>query len=154
MTLAAALGIAALFLAACVHYAEIDPLRLWHGLPKLAHWAATAWPPDFSDIDTLLFRAAQTVAMATIGTLLGIVLAAPLCLLAARNVTPLPGAWHLARGLLDMLRGVDSFVFALLFVAAVDEPNSDLQFKYRNDRDEGMDGSSRVAHILWPYPCH
>jgi phosphonate transport system permease protein len=64
-------------------------------------------------------RAAQTVAMATIGTSLAVLIAAPLCLLAARNVTPQGFAYHPARWLLDLLRGVNSFVFALLFVAAV-----------------------------------
>jgi phosphonate transport system permease protein len=109
----------AAFYAACLHYAEIDLGRLWLCLPKLVHWTARAWPPDLSELDLLLFRAAQTVAMATIGTSLAVVIAAPLCLLAARNVTPMGLAYHPARWLLDLLRGVDSFVFTLLFVAAV-----------------------------------
>jgi phosphonate transport system permease protein len=116
---AAALLVFAAFYAACLHYAEIDLGRLWVGLPKLVHWTARAWPPDLSELDLLLFRAAQTVAMATIGTSLAVLIAAPLCLLAARNVTPQGFAYHPARWLLDLLRGVDSFVFALLFVAAV-----------------------------------
>jgi phosphonate transport system permease protein len=105
--------------AACFHYAEIDLGRLWVGLPKLLHWTARAWPPDLSELDLLLFRAAQTVAMATIGTSLAVLIAAPLCLLAARNLMPESFVYHPARWLLDLLRGVDSFVFALLFVAAV-----------------------------------
>jgi phosphonate transport system permease protein len=109
----------AAFYAACWHYAEIDPHRLWVGMPKLFHWMARAWPPDLSELDLLLFRAAQTVAMATIGTSLGVVIAAPLCLLGARNVTPESAVYYPARWLLDLLRGVDSFVFALLFVVAV-----------------------------------
>jgi phosphonate transport system permease protein len=40
-------------------------------------------------------------------------------LLAARPATPVPALYHPARGLLDLLRGVDGFVFALIFVAAV-----------------------------------
>jgi len=78
----------------------------------------------------LLFRAAQTVAMATIGTSLAVVIAAPLCLLAVRNVMPAGFVYYPARWVLNLLRGVDSFVFALLFVAAFDEKNSDLQFQY------------------------
>jgi phosphonate transport system permease protein len=116
---AAALLVFAAFYAACLHYAEIDLGRLWIGLPKLVYWTARAWPPDFRELDLLLFRAAQTVAMATIGTSLAVLIAAPLCLLAARNVTPRGLIYHPARWLLDLLRGVDSFVFALLLVAAV-----------------------------------
>jgi phosphonate transport system permease protein len=107
------------FYAACLHYAEIDPARLWRGLPKFARWAAQAWPPNLTYVDTLLFRAAQTVAMATIGTSLAVLVAAPLCLLAASNVTPESLLYYPARWLLNFLRGIDSFVFALLFVAAV-----------------------------------
>ena len=119
MRFAAALLVFAAFYAACLHYAEIDLGRLWIGLPKLVHWTARAWPPDLGELDLLLFRAAQTVAMATIGTSLAVLIAAPLCLLAARNVTPQGFAYYPVRWLLDLLRGVDSFVFALLFVAAV-----------------------------------
>jgi phosphonate transport system permease protein len=64
-------------------------------------------------------RAAETVAMATIGTTFGALLAAPLCLLAARNVTTHPVLHYPARWILNALRGIDSFVFALIFVAAV-----------------------------------
>jgi phosphonate transport system permease protein len=109
----------AAFYAVCLHYAEIDVARLWRGLPKFARWAAQAWPPNLAELNLLLFRAAQTVAMATIGTSLAVIVAAPLCLAAARNVTPESLVYYLARWLLNFLRGIDSFVFALLFVAAV-----------------------------------
>jgi phosphonate transport system permease protein len=109
----------AAFYVICLHYAEIDVPRLWRGLPKFAHWAAQAWPPNLAELDVLLFRAAQTVAMATIGTTLAVIVAAPLCLMAARNVTPESLLYYPARWLLNFLRGIDSFVFALLFVAAV-----------------------------------
>jgi phosphonate transport system permease protein len=107
------------FYAVCLHYAEIDVVRLWRGLPRFARWAAQAWPPNLDELGLLLFRAAQTVAMATIGTSLSVVIAAPICFLAARNITPEGFLYYPARWLLDFLRGIDSFVFALLFVAAV-----------------------------------
>ncbi|GBD48156.1 phosphonate ABC transporter, permease protein PhnE [Methylopila sp. Yamaguchi] len=115
--LAAALAIAALALMWRV--AEVDLSRLWQGLPRLAAWGARAWPPNFEDGATLLRRAGETLAMATLGTLLGALVAAPLCLLAARTTAPGAIVYAPARALLNMLRGVDSFVFALLFVAAV-----------------------------------
>jgi phosphonate transport system permease protein len=109
----------AAFYAVCLHYAEIDLARLWRGVPKFGRWAAQAWPPNLAEFGLLLFRAAQTVAMATIGTTLAVLVAAPLCLTAARNVTPESFLYYPARWLLNFLRGIDSFVFALLFVAAV-----------------------------------
>jgi len=107
------------FYVLCFYFAEIDLRRLWQGLPRLGQWALRAWPPNFADLSTLLVRAAETVAMATLGTTLGAVIAVPLCLMAARNIAPSAVLRLPARWLLNILRGIDSFVFALLFVAAV-----------------------------------
>lgn len=109
----------AVFYAACLHFAEINPAKLIAGLPRLATWAMRAWPPDFSELQTLLERAAETVAMATVGISFGALIAVPFCLLAARNITPSIWLYHPARWVLNALRGIDSFVFALIFVAAV-----------------------------------
>jgi phosphonate transport system permease protein len=117
----AAMTVAALaaFYVICLLLSEVDVRRLWEGLPRLGRWAVRAWPPDFSDFSTLLRRAAETVAMATVGTTISAAIAAPLCLLGARNTSP-HGYIHVpVRWLLNVLRGIDSFVFALLFVAAV-----------------------------------
>lgn len=107
------------FYVACWYVADVDLGRLWAGLPRLGKWAARAWPPNFDDWRTLLLRAAETVAMATLGTTLGCLIAMPICLLSARNMTPSPLFHYPARWALNILRGIDSFVFALLFVAAV-----------------------------------
>ena len=65
-------------------------------------------------------RAAQTCAMALIGTTLAGVLALPLSLVAAGNVSGLsPAVTIPVRWILNALRGTDSFIFAILFVAAV-----------------------------------
>ena len=53
------------------------------------------------------------------GTTLAGVLALPLALMAARPANPYPVLYHPIRTLLDALRGIDGFVFALIFVAAV-----------------------------------
>ncbi|MBL6079546.1 phosphonate ABC transporter, permease protein PhnE [Belnapia sp. T18] len=112
------LVLAALY-AACIAVVQPDLPRLWAGLPRLAHWLAGAFPPDFSGLPDLLRRAAETVAIATLGTSLAALLALPLALMAARPVAPIPALYHPARALLDALRGIDGFVFALIFVAAV-----------------------------------
>lgn len=96
-----------------------DPLRLWEGLPRLGLWLAGAWPPDFSGPGDIARRAAETLAIATLGTTLAALMAVPLAAFAARPTMPLPAFYHPVRTLLDALRGVDGFVFALLFVAAV-----------------------------------
>ncbi len=111
------LGVA--FYAVCLHVADVSIPRLLEGLPRLAGWIARSWPPDLSEIDVLAIRGLETVAMATVGVSFGAVIAVPLCLLAARNVGMSPMLALPARWLLNALRGIDSFVFALIFVAAV-----------------------------------
>lgn len=109
----------AAFLGACVWVVSPDLGRLLAGLPRLARWLSTAFPPDFSGLDDLARRAAETVAIATLGTTLAALLALPLAVLAARPVAPVPWLYQPVRALLDVSRGVDGFVFALIFVAAV-----------------------------------
>ncbi len=109
----------ALFLAWCVSVVSPDFGRLVAGLPRLARYLVHAFPPDFSDPADLARRASETVAIATLGTVAAAIAALPLAVLAARPVAPLPVLYHPVRGLLDVLRGVDGFVFALILVAAV-----------------------------------
>jgi len=99
--------------------AKVNLAKLATGLPKMASWAVKAWPPATDDLPVLLVRAAETVAMAAIGTTVAALLALPVCVLAARNVTPSMALYYPTRWFLNALRGIDSFVFALLFVAAV-----------------------------------
>ncbi len=103
----------------CIWLVEPDLGRLWRGLPRLAGWIAGGFPPDFSGFGDIARRAAETVALATLGTTVAAVLALPMALLAARPSTPATVLYHPVRTLLDVLRGVDGFVFALIFVAAV-----------------------------------
>jgi len=85
----------------------------------LGGWLAGAWPPDFSGGADIARRAAETLAIATLGTTLAALMALPLAACAARPTLPLHALYHPVRALLDALRGIDGFVFALLFVAAV-----------------------------------
>ncbi|MGG5891171.1 phosphonate ABC transporter, permease protein PhnE [Falsiroseomonas sp. HC035] len=111
-------GLAALH-AACIWVVEPDLPRLLAGIPRMLGWFANAFPPDFSGLPDLLRRAAETVAIATLGTSVAALLALPLTFFATRPVAPLRLLHQPARALLDLLRGVDSFVFALVLVAAV-----------------------------------
>ena len=72
----------------CLKVSGIDLGRLVSGLPRLAGYLAKSWPPNFEDFDAVLRGAGETIAIATLGTTLGAVLAVPLCLLGARNITP------------------------------------------------------------------
>ena len=119
MLRAACLVALLVLLAASARLAQVDLGRLIEGLPKLGHWLATAWPPKLDEVPIFLWRTAETVAMAAVGTAIATLLAVPMALLASRNLTPWPRLVLPARWLLNALRGIDAFVFALLFVAEV-----------------------------------
>ncbi|MGI9120604.1 MAG: phosphonate ABC transporter, permease protein PhnE [Acidimicrobiales bacterium] len=105
--------------AVSLRLAEVDLRALVEGLPTMAGWAAEAWPPSLEELDLVLLRTAETVAIALVGTTAAAVVALVACVPAARNLTP--GRWLRVpvRWVLNTCRGIDSFVFALLFVAAV-----------------------------------
>ncbi len=105
--------------AICLRIAEVDLTRLIEGLPRLMRWASTAWPPYVNDLDRFLYRALETVAIATVATVVATVVAFPLSILISRNIVASNLIATPVRGLLNALRGIDTVVFAILFVAAV-----------------------------------
>lgn len=98
---------------------EVDPVRLYEGLPRLFSWAAKAWPPQTNEIGVMLIRAAETVAIATVATTMATLLAFPLSILVSKNITPLKTISIPIRLVINTFRGVDTVIFAILFVAAV-----------------------------------
>ena len=75
---------------------------------------------DFSILPDLVGPAIETALMATIATLLGLVLAVPVAWLGARNISPLGGATYgFGRMLMTLSRSVHEIVWGLIFVAAV-----------------------------------
>lgn len=76
------------------------------------------WPFDWGHYPKAVHDALiETIHIATLGTLLSIVLAVPIALLAARNITPSKPLNLLATFLLVASRSVNSLIWALLFVA-------------------------------------
>jgi phosphonate transport system permease protein len=79
---------------------------------------ARAWPPRWSYLDRLWAPLWDTLNIATLGTLLGIVIAVPVAFLAARNTTPsLLIARPLALLIIVASRSINSLIWALLLVA-------------------------------------
>lgn len=61
----------------------------------------------------------ETLQMAIVGTIVGVLLSLPLGLLAARNVSPHPAVYQATRFILNVNRAIPEIIFALIFVAAV-----------------------------------
>lgn len=98
---------------------QIDIQKLATGIPRVLSWVPSMFPPDLRSFGEVLDHAFETLAMATIGTLIALVFAFPLGFLGARNTTPHPAIYHAVRVLFNVSRGTEILVFALIFVAAI-----------------------------------
>jgi phosphonate transport system permease protein len=78
-----------------------------------------AMPPDFAAVSKIWWPTLETVDIAIFGTVGGVILALPLAILAAANVTPSRPLYYAARGVIGIARSVPDLVWALLFVTAV-----------------------------------
>jgi phosphonate transport system permease protein len=99
--------------------AGVDLGKLIRHLPQLGEWLARLWPPNFTELLYFLSKLWETLAIAIVGTALAALAAAPLAIGVARNTAPLPWLSVPLRLLLNLLRAIDTAIFALFFVAVV-----------------------------------
>lgn len=90
------------------------------GFGSVANFLGRAIPPEIDGIEVLLRLLLETLAMAVIGTFVGVLLAIGLALVATGGGQRAAGAWRpvawLARGIVVVSRAVPDVVFALLAV--------------------------------------
>ena len=99
---------------------DASPERIWNGLSRLGWLFALMWPPSPGGaLADLMKGLAESLAMAFLGTLIAAVVALPLALLGAGNVVGSALLRFSARRLFDGLRGIDTLIWALIFVSAV-----------------------------------
>lgn len=117
--LAAPLGVAGLA-GFAVWWLSIPFDQIAQGLVSLAKFIALMFPPSTGGhLDLLLNAMGQTLAIAFLGTLTATIAAFPVSFLAARNTTPHPMIRFVVRRCLDTIRGIDSLIWALVFVGVV-----------------------------------
>jgi phosphonate transport system permease protein len=97
---------------------EVNPERIARGLARLGNVAARALPPDFSRRGLLASGVLESVEMATLSTLFGVLLGIPIAVLAARTVVPLP-VYAGGRSVITLGRTFHELIVAILFVKAV-----------------------------------
>ena len=112
-------GVGAVVLGCCAYVGLLDARRLSDGLPALFSLLGEMWPPDFGHAATWVKPLIDTVAMSVAGTAIAIALSLPLGLAAARNTSPHPVVYHLARTILNGLRAVPELIMGIVLVAAV-----------------------------------
>ena len=97
---------------------EIIPEFLYDAPEQAADLFVRMWPFDWAFYPKAVHAALiETFHIATLGTLLALVLAMPLAFLSARNITRSPVLNWLAQVLFVSSRSVNSLIWALLFVA-------------------------------------
>jgi phosphonate transport system permease protein len=113
-------GLLVLLLIAGLWRLDASPERIINGLTKLGWLVALMWPPSAGGVlPELLMSLLESLAMAFLGTVLAVVVALPLALLGAGNVIGNVLLRFSVRRLYDGLRGIDTLIWALIFVAAV-----------------------------------
>jgi phosphonate transport system permease protein len=98
---------------------ELRPLELLRDAGNIAVFLRGYLNPSFANAGEYGWQCVVTVCIALWGTLLAILISVPLGLLGARNLAPHPTVYFAARRVMDVLRAVNEFVFALMFVTAV-----------------------------------
>lgn len=111
--------VALVVMGQALYVVEARPRDLITGVHGMADLIARAVPPDTSQIVPNLWAVLETIDLAVFGTVFGLLLACPLAVLAAANMTPSRSVYVLARGIIAVTRAVPDLVWALLFVTAV-----------------------------------
>ncbi|GAA5039643.1 phosphonate ABC transporter, permease protein PhnE [Actinopolymorpha pittospori] len=103
-------------LVAALIGAQISVAQLEGGLGKALYTLGLYFPPSTAEIgDKLVGSMVETLQMALAGTLLGLVLATPIGVLAARNVAP-PRVAAFFRTLVVCVRAIPGIIIGICFV--------------------------------------
>jgi phosphonate transport system permease protein len=99
---------------------DFSPTRFFSGLHQLCWITLLMIPPDpGSSLPAYLVALGETLSIALLGTTLAAVFALPVSLLAAKNIVPSAIFRSPIRRLLDSIRGVDTLIWALVWINVV-----------------------------------
>ncbi len=117
--LAVIAAMAALYIGAFFYF-DVPWSRLGSGLQQLVWFVEEMFPPNPGEHFWLYLNAlGETLAISWLGTLTGALLALPLGILAARNVIAAPWARLPMRRTFDIVRGIDTLIWALIWINVV-----------------------------------
>ena len=112
------IGIIIALLVVASYNVDANPIEFVEGLPNLAIVVDEMLKVESKYIPTALWAMFETIQMAFIGTVVGVAIALPLSLLAARNLNS-KYVYAPTRALLAATRTFPSILWALLFVIMV-----------------------------------
>ncbi|MCA1777602.1 MAG: phosphonate ABC transporter, permease protein PhnE [Loktanella sp.] len=101
-------------------YLGLSPAKFWDGFTDLWIIVGQMFPPTHKGFwPEYLAALLETVAIAFLGTIMASLISIPLGFLGARNVVPNFTIHFGLRRVLDVVRGVDTLIWALIFVSVV-----------------------------------
>jgi phosphonate transport system permease protein len=113
------LGVAILaYLAWALTSLPFDAQRISEGLPRAARIFGGGFPPSFERYSLLVTGFVESLQIAILATLLGVMLSIPFAIMAARNIAPRP-VYVVGRAVIIVSRSFHPVIVAILFVAAV-----------------------------------
>ena len=76
-------------------------------------------PPDFSNLNELIYAMFETIEIAFLGTFIAIVLSIPLGLFSARNLAPNYFVYLVCKTIVIFFRAIPEFIIAMILVIAI-----------------------------------
>ena len=76
-------------------------------------------PPDFSNLNKLIYAMVETIEIAFLGTFIAIVLSIPLGLFSARNLAPNYFVYIICKIIVVFFRAIPEFIMAMILVIAI-----------------------------------
>lgn len=98
---------------------EFAPATVLDGLDQMGALLQRMLPPRLDEPGRIGTLAFETLLMALLGTVLAAIVSIPLAFLAARNTTPHPAVYAVARAIITFCRATPDLLFAVLLVRAL-----------------------------------
>lgn len=98
---------------------ELSLPALAEEIPNIADFVGRMFPPDPAELGKALELRGQTLAIAAVGTAIGVVFAVPWGLLAARTLFGQNWLHHSVRASVNLVGAVPELMWVLLFVSAI-----------------------------------
>ena len=106
----------------CVWAFDFSPMRIWTGLERFGTVASFMFPPyiwtSWEEFAEILNGLGETLAIAFLGTVLGMIFAFPLSFFGAKNINRFTFWRHTARRGFDVIRAFETLILALIFIRA------------------------------------
>jgi phosphonate transport system permease protein len=119
-TFAILVAVGALFIVS-VSQVSPTPSQLVSGAPRMASLVERMLPPSIEPgfLGRVMWRTIETLQIAFVGTVFGVLLSLPIAWFASRTLSPFGPFRHVFKTLISLFRTVPDMVWALLFVASI-----------------------------------